>query len=99
MRTKPSTINRSVRAQENLVDASLQAAGSHSCTRIGNILALIADQRREFPQDRWFCPVHHSDRLGHRSGHPHTLLRSSRTSMYSSRNSLWHAIQRKTVAL
>ena len=28
MRTKPSTINRSVRAQENLADANLQAAGA-----------------------------------------------------------------------
>jgi hypothetical protein len=28
--------NRSVRAQETVADASLQAAGPHSCTRIGN---------------------------------------------------------------
>jgi hypothetical protein len=28
--------NRAVRAQENIADASLQAAGPHSCTQIGN---------------------------------------------------------------
>jgi hypothetical protein len=28
--------NRSVRAQENIADARLQAVGPHSCTRTGN---------------------------------------------------------------